>query len=62
MLGRRLHGSVLEDPTWPQFYNLGNLPPYSYNLTLAKQDLTKSNITNIPPITFTTIRRVRTMR
>lgn len=43
------------DPTWPQFYDLGNLPPYSYNLTLAEQDLAKANITNMPPITFTTV-------
>ena len=43
------------DPTWPQFYDLGNLPPYSYNLTLAKQDLAEANITNMPTFTFTTV-------
>ncbi|HXQ93394.1 MAG TPA: ABC transporter substrate-binding protein [Nitrososphaerales archaeon] len=43
------------DPTWSQFYDLGNLPPYSYNLTLARQDLADANITNMPPITFTTV-------
>ena len=43
------------DPTWPQFYDLGNFPPYSYNLTLARQDLAEANITNMPTFTFTTI-------
>ncbi len=43
------------DPTWPEFYDLGNLPPYQYNLTLAEQDLAKANITNMPTFTFTTV-------
>lgn len=43
------------DPTWPQFYDLGNLPPYQYNLTLAEQDLAEANITNMPTFTFTTV-------
>jgi len=43
------------DPTWTQFYDLGNLPPYSYNLTLAEQDLVEANITNMPTFTFTTV-------
>jgi peptide/nickel transport system substrate-binding protein len=46
------------DPTWPQFYDLGNLPPYSYNLTLADNDLAQAgfpNGTGMPTFTFTTV-------
>jgi peptide/nickel transport system substrate-binding protein len=44
-----------EYPAWKQFYDLGNLPPYSYNLTLAKQYLSESGITNPPNLEFSTI-------
>jgi ABC-type transport system substrate-binding protein len=39
-------------PIWKQFYNLNNLQPYQYNLTLAQQDLAEANITNFPTISF----------
>ena len=41
-----------EYPVFKAFYNLNNATPYSYNLTLAKQDLNKSGITNPPTLTF----------
>jgi len=44
-----------EAPLFSDYYNLGNFTPYSYNLTLAKEYLTKSNVTNIPTLTFTAI-------
>jgi peptide/nickel transport system substrate-binding protein len=44
-----------EYPAWKQFYDLGNLAPYSYNLTLAQQDLNASGITNPGTIVFSTI-------
>jgi peptide/nickel transport system substrate-binding protein len=44
-----------EYPAWKEFYNPGNLAPYQYNLTLAKQYLNASHISNIPTITFTMI-------
>jgi ABC-type transport system substrate-binding protein len=44
-----------EYSAWPQFYNLGNFKPYSYNLTLAKQYLAKANITTMPTFTFTAL-------
>ena len=44
-----------EYPAWSQFYDLGNLQPYSYNLTLAQQDLNKSGITNPGTLEFSTI-------
>jgi peptide/nickel transport system substrate-binding protein len=44
-----------EYPAWSQYYDLGNLPPYSYNLTLAQQDLNKSGITNPGTLDFSTI-------
>ena len=44
-----------EYPAWKQFYDLGNLQPYSYNLTLAKSYLNESGITSIPTLTFSTI-------
>jgi peptide/nickel transport system substrate-binding protein len=39
------------------FYDLGNLPPYPYNLTLAKQYLAESgvNIAMLPPLEFRVI-------
>jgi len=40
-----------EYPAYSQFYDLGNLPPYQYNLTLAQQDLALSNVSN-PTINF----------
>jgi len=44
-----------EYPTFKQFYDLGNYPTYSYNLTLAEQYLKKSNVTNVPTLTYTII-------
>lgn len=41
-----------EYPAWGQFYDLGDLPPYQYNLTLAQQDITEANITNMPSFTM----------
>jgi peptide/nickel transport system substrate-binding protein len=45
-----------EYPAWPQFYDLGNFTPYSYNLTLARQYLAEAgfpNGTGLPPINYT---------
>jgi len=44
-----------EYPSFGDFYNLGNLPPYQYNLTLAKQYLQKANLPSMPTITFRTV-------
>jgi ABC-type transport system substrate-binding protein len=41
-----------EYPLYSQFYNLDNQTPYSYNLTLAKQDLAAAHIQNMPAITY----------
>lgn len=44
-----------EYPGWPQFYDLGNLTPYSYNVTLAENDLAKAgfpNGTGLPTLTY----------
>jgi peptide/nickel transport system substrate-binding protein len=41
-----------EYPAWKQFYDIGNYPPYQYNLTLAKQYLARANITNMPTFTL----------
>lgn len=41
-----------EYPLYSQFYDLGNYTPYTYNLTLAEQDLAAAHITNMPPITY----------
>jgi peptide/nickel transport system substrate-binding protein len=40
---------------WKQFYDLGNVPPYQYNLTLAKQELGQANVTNMPTLTLRTV-------
>jgi len=37
-----------EYPWWKDYYDLGNFPPYQYNVTLAKQLLAEANITNMP--------------
>jgi peptide/nickel transport system substrate-binding protein len=42
-----------EYPAWKDYYDLGNFPPYQYNLTLAKQYLAQAeqeypNITSVP--------------
>src|SRR5208337_2785480 len=34
-----------EYPAWKDYYDLGNFPPYDYNLTLAKQYLAKAELT-----------------
>jgi len=44
-----------EYPAWGQYYNLGNYTPYQYNLTLAKQYLNQSGITNFPTLDFDTL-------
>jgi ABC-type transport system substrate-binding protein len=44
-----------EYPAWSQFYNLGNLSSYSYNVTLAQQYLNESKITNPGTLVFSTI-------
>jgi len=41
-----------EYPAWSQFYDLGNLTPYQYNLTLAQQDIKQANISNMPVFTM----------
>jgi peptide/nickel transport system substrate-binding protein len=41
-----------EYPLWSQFYDLGNFTPYSYNLTLAKQDLVAAHYNSSLPITL----------
>ena len=42
-----------EYPLWGQFYDLGNLTPYSYNITLAQQDLAAAKISSLPVLNFT---------
>ncbi|HXY83004.1 MAG TPA: ABC transporter substrate-binding protein [Candidatus Saccharimonadales bacterium] len=46
-----------EYPGWKDFYDLGNLPPYEYNLTLAKQYLAESgvSVSNMPALSFKTL-------
>jgi len=44
-----------EYPYFKDFYNLGNFPAYSYNITLAKQLLAKANIASMPDFNFTII-------
>jgi len=44
-----------EYPAWPQFYNLGNFTPYSYNLTLASNYLADAgfpNGTGLPTLSY----------
>jgi peptide/nickel transport system substrate-binding protein len=44
-----------EYPAWPQFYDLGNFTPYSYNLTLAENYLAAAgfpNGTGLPTLTY----------
>jgi ABC-type transport system substrate-binding protein len=43
-----------EYPVFTQFYDLGNLPQYSYNVTLAQQILANAHIdpSKLPPIEF----------
>jgi len=41
-----------EYPLYSQYYNLNNLAPYAFNLTLAKADLAQAHIKNMPPITY----------
>ena len=44
-----------EYPAWKQFYDLGNYSAYQTNITLAKADLAKANVTNFPTLNFTVI-------
>ena len=43
-----------EYPSFTQLYDLGNIPPYQFNVTLAEQYLNKSgvNVNNIQPLEF----------
>ncbi len=44
-----------ETPNYGKYYDPGNLPPYSFNLTLASNDLAKAgykNGTGLPPLQF----------
>jgi len=43
-----------EYSAFSQYYDLGNLPPYSYNLTLAQQEMNESgvNTANLQPLDF----------
>jgi peptide/nickel transport system substrate-binding protein len=43
-----------EYPAWKDYYDLGSLQPYQYNLTLAQQYLRKANISSMPTLTFRT--------
>lgn len=43
-----------EYPAWSQYYDIGGLQPYQYNLTLAQQYLSKANISSMPTLTFRT--------
>jgi hypothetical protein len=44
-------------PAYPQLYDLGNLPAYQFNLTLAKADLaaSKVNVATMQPLDFRVI-------
>jgi ABC-type transport system substrate-binding protein len=44
-----------EYPAQKTFYDLGGFQPYSFNLTLAKADLAKANITNMPTLMLPSI-------
>jgi ABC-type transport system substrate-binding protein len=44
-----------EYPAYKDFYNLGNLSPYSYNVSLAEEYLAKAKITNFPTLTFVAV-------
>jgi ABC-type transport system substrate-binding protein len=46
-----------EYPAEKDWYDLGNLPPYSYNLTLAQWYLTQSgvNVATMPPLQFNVV-------
>ncbi len=53
--GKMTPGMGPEYPAWSQYDDLGNYTPYQFNMTLAKADLAKANITNMPTLTFTAI-------
>jgi peptide/nickel transport system substrate-binding protein len=40
------------DPEFKEFYNLGNMPEYTYDVELAKEYLAKANIANMPTLSF----------
>ncbi|MGA2665404.1 MAG: ABC transporter substrate-binding protein [Nitrososphaerales archaeon] len=44
-------------PAYPQLYDLGNIPPYSYNVSLAKADIAASgvNTATLQPLEFRVI-------
>jgi ABC-type transport system substrate-binding protein len=41
-----------EYPAWKDYYDLGNFPPYQYNLTLAQNYMAQANLKDSPTITF----------
>ena len=43
-----------EYPAWKDFYNLGNVQPYQFDVNMAKQILTQANVdtTKFPPLSF----------
>ncbi len=41
-----------EPPAYPDFYDLGNVPQYDYNVALAKQLLAQANVPNMPTFIF----------
>lgn len=41
-----------EYPVFKDYYNLGNTPAFTYNVTLAKEYLAKANLPSIPTLTF----------
>jgi len=42
-----------EYTSYQQYYDIGNYPPYQYNVTLAKQLLQEANINPLPPLSLT---------
>lgn len=50
-------GIAPEYPSFSQFYDLGNLTPYSYNVSEAIQILQQNNInpSNLPPLTLSAV-------
>ncbi len=39
-----------EYPAWKDLYDLGNLSPYQYNITLAQHYMALANVSNLPPL------------
>lgn len=51
-----------EYPSFSQLYDLGNIPPYSFNVTLAEQDLSASGVSTatMTPLDFRVIQGCQT--